>query len=162
MNNQQYLVVLLIAVSLYGGAAWAQQEMPRHELHPMTMMGGGYDTEMSAKSVLLGEQTVNGMTALAYIQDVSALMAKMGRKENTRFIVMFTEQSSGAAVLADQTVLKIVAASEQQIGQIVKLAGVDEHFEANVVLPGQGSLRLEVECIDQTGQTRPFTFLLKR
>lgn len=161
MTKPQLLAALCM-VTLLRSPALAGQNQEHHQLRPVTVMGGGYDLEMNAKSVALGEQRGNGVTATAYIKETGALMAKIGRKENARFIVMFTGQASGATMPAGMASLKIFNAQDRQIGETIELGSAGETFEADAVLPVQGNVRLEVAFKEHEGQVRVFTFLLKR
>ena len=162
MTKPQFSTALFTA-ALLCSPAFAGQNQAEPQLRPLTAMGGGgYDQEMNAKSVALGEQRGNGVTATAYINEIGALMAKIGRQENTRFIVMFTGQASGAALQAGVASLKIFDAQDRQIGETIELRSAGENFEADVVLPIQGNIRLEVAFKEHEGQLRLFTFSLKR
>ena len=165
LNIWQCVAVLFTAAIFSAGSPFAQPAQDKQNpanLRPLSVMGSGYDVEMNAKPILLGEQTVNGITAMAHISDIGAMMAKMGRKENSHFMVRFTDMSTGTAMTPGAAVLKIIDAQQAQFGETLELVGTDELFEAIVFVPAQGKVTLQVEYSAPNRQPLHFPFQLKR
>ena len=80
----------LLHLPLIAGA----QNHSGHEQH------GGHAAMEKARTqtIMLGEQTVDGVKCKAMVNDVGAAMAQMGMKENYHFMVMFSDAASGAAI----------------------------------------------------------------
>lgn len=146
-----------LALPLTGVAA-----EPDHSQHMMPS-GGGHDaTQMlHGKSIMLGEQTVDGIKAMAHLNDVGAVMAKMGKAENYHFMVMFSDAASGAAM--DQgTVAVIVTGPTGRAGAAVPLMGMGGHFGADVALTAKGEYQFTVGSKLADGNKRQFTFQYTR
>jgi len=93
-----------------------------HSQHMMPS-GGGHDATqmMHNDSIMLGEQTVDNVKAMAHLNDVGAVMAKMGKKENYHFMVMFSDAKTGAAIDQGTVAVKITDPATGQAGAAIAL-----------------------------------------
>jgi hypothetical protein len=121
---------------------------------PMTMGHGGGQSA----SIMLGEATEQGVKAMAHLNDVGATMAKMGKKENYHFMVMFADAASGAAVTGGNVALRITEPGQEKAGQSVLLMGMGGHFGADISLTAKGEYNFAVGSKLTDGKTRQFTF----
>lgn len=147
-----------LALPLAGVAA-----EPDHSQHMMPS-GGGHDaTQMlHGNSIMLGEQTVDGIKAMAHLNDIGAVMAKMGKKENYHFMVMFSDATSGAAIDQGTVAVKITDPATGQSGTAVPLEGMGGHFGADVTLTAKGEYQFTVGSKLADGSKRQFTFQYTR
>ena len=72
---------------------------------------------MSKQTIMLGEQTVEGVKGMAHLNDVGAVMAQMGKKENYHFMVMFSDAKTGAAIEQGTVAVKITDPKTGQTGE---------------------------------------------
>lgn len=106
--------------------------------------------------VMLGEQTVDGVKAMAHLDDVKAAMAKVGMKETHHLMVAFVDAAGNQ--LVDGTVaVKIVDPSGKE-GAPIKLIGMDGHFGADILLAAKGKYAFKVGTKLPDGITRQYEF----
>ena len=111
---------------------------------------------MEGDMVMLGEQTKEGVKAMAHLNDVKEAMAKVGMKETHHFMVAFVDDS-GEQVTEGAVAVKIKDASGKEIGP-VKLMGMDGHFGADIVLEKAGKYEFMVGTKLKDGQKRQYHF----
>ena len=130
-----------------------------HSQHAMPSQGD-HDAMpmMNKQTVMLGEQTVDGVNGMAHLNDVGAVMAQMGRKENYHFMVMFSDAKTGAAIDQGTVAVKITDPKTGQTGEAIPLMGMGEHFGADVALPDKGEYHFQVGSKLADGSKRQFTF----
>ena len=116
------------------------------------------DTMMDARSIALGEVTEEGIKATAYLNDVGAVMAREGKKENYHFMVMLVDTATAAQVDKGNTALRITAPGLQQAGEPVVLMGMGGHFGADISLLAKGEYKFEVGSKLADGKKRQFLF----
>ena len=92
----------------------SQHAMPPHGEH-------GAMEKMRTKTFMLGEQTVEGVKAKGLLNDVGAMMAQMGKKENYHFMVMFSDAATGAAIEQGTVAVKIVDPQTGQVGEALQI-----------------------------------------
>lgn len=115
--------------------------------------------EMEGKTIMLGdEQTVEGVKGMAHLKDVGAMMAKLGKKENFHFMMMFSDAKTGAAIEQGTVAVKIVDPKTGQAGMAMPLMGMGGHFGADVSLPTKGDYQFQVGSKLADGTNRQFTF----
>jgi hypothetical protein len=110
------------------------------------------------KTIMLGEQTVEGVKAKGLLNDVGAMMAQMGKKENYHFMVMFSDAKTGTAIEQGTVAVKITDPKTGQTGEAIPLMGMGNHFGADVVLPGKGEYHFQVGSKLADGSKRQFHF----
>lgn len=132
---------------------------PDHSQHMMPA-GGGHDTTqmMHGDSIMLGEQTVDNVKAMAHLNDVGAVMAKMGKKENYHFMVMLSDAKTGATIDQGTVAVKITSPAATQAGDAIALMGMGGHFGADIALSVKGTYQFTVGTKLADGSKRQFTF----
>ena len=130
-----------------------------HSQHMMPS-GGSHDATqmMHGDSIMLGEQTVDGVKAMAHLNDVGAVMAKMGKKENYHFMVMFSDAKTGNAIDQGTVAVKITDPATGQAGTAIPLMGMGGHFGADVALVAKGEYQFTVGTKLANGGTRQYSF----
>jgi len=138
------------------GLAAAQTDHSQHAMPPQ----GSHDAMqmMNPKSIMLGEQTIEGVKAMAHLNEIGAMMAPMGKKENYHFMVMFNDAKTGAAIGQGTVAVKIVDPKTGQAGEAIALMGMDNHFGADIALPEKGEYRFQVGTKLADGSKRQFQF----
>jgi hypothetical protein len=111
-----------------------------------------------AKTIMLGEQTVEGIKGMAHLNDVGAMMAQMGQKENYHFMIMFSDVKTGAAIEQGTVAVKIIDPKTSQAGEAVALMGMGSHFGADIILPSKGEYHFQVGSKLTDGSKRQFSF----
>lgn len=97
----------------------------------------GEHAEMLGGMLMLGEQTVDGVKAMAHLKDVKAAMARMGRKETHHFMVAFVDTATGKQISYGAAVLRIKSPSGQE-GEAVRLMSMEGYFGADITLAEKG------------------------
>lgn len=127
--------------------------------------GGQQATALSAPAAMpshqdqmLGEQTVDGVRAMAHLNDIGAVMAPLGRKENYHLMVMFTEVKTGKAIDQGTVAVRITPPQAAQPGEALALIGMDGHFGVDLALSTKGEYRFQVGSKLADGSKRQFTF----
>jgi hypothetical protein len=114
------------------------------------------------KTMMLGEETIDGVKGMAHLNDVGAMMAQMGQKENFHFMIMFSDAKTGEAVTSGTVAVKIVDPKTGKAGEAIPLMGMGEgagsHFGADVTLPAKGDYQFQVGSKLADGKKRQFTF----
>lgn len=120
----------------------------KHGEHSGMMMGEGM--------VMLGEETEEGVKAMAHLNDVKAAMAKMGMKETHHFMVAFVD-AAGKPVTEGTVAVKIKDPAGKE-GGAIKLMGMEGHFGADIVLPEKGEYHFKVGTKLPDGKKREYHF----
>jgi hypothetical protein len=107
---------------------------------------------------MLGETAEQGVKAMAHLNDVGAMMAKMGKKENYHFMVMFADAASGAAISGGTVALRITSPGQEKAGETIALMGMGGHFGADVSLTAKGEYAFTVGSMLADGTKREFQF----
>lgn len=112
----------------------------------------------TAQTIMVGEETIEGITGMAHLNDVGALMAQMDKKENYHFMMMFNDAATGAVVDQGSVAVKISDPKTGKMGKAIPLMGMVDHFGADVALPAKGDYQFEVGSKLADGKTRQFHF----
>jgi hypothetical protein len=143
------LAALFIGALPMGAAAMSHEHgKMEHGEHGGMMMEGGM--------VMLGDQTVDGVKAMAHVKDVKAAMAKMGMKETHHFMVAFVD-AAGKPITEGTVAVKITAPDGKE-GAPVSLMGMEGHFGADVALAAKGAYGFKVGTKLPDGKTRQYEF----
>lgn len=135
------------------------QSQHDHGQHTMSPHAGHDATQTTnPKSIMLGEQTVEGVKAKGMLNDVGAVMAQMGKKENFHFMVMFNDAATGAAIEQGTVAVKITDPATGKTGEPLQLMGMGNHYGADVALANKGEYRFQVGTKLADGKTRQFQF----
>ena len=129
MKKQLFIVCLLTLLAL-PGIVFASKHV--HSGHGATK--GDIHKEM----ITVGEQTVDGVKAIVYLNDVKATMAKMGMKETHHLMIHFYNAKDGKTVEEGVVAVKIKGPDGKE-GKAIKMIGMDEHFGADIVLDRKGA-----------------------
>jgi hypothetical protein len=146
MRRQMYILIVTLftfALPLVGAAAEMHEHdktesmeyKTEHDAIPGTEHGEL--AEMMRGMLILGEQTVDGVKAMAHLKDVKAAMAKMGRKETHHFMVAFVDTATGRQISSGSAVLRIESPSGQE-GEAVRLMAMEGYFGADITLAEKG------------------------
>jgi len=123
-------------------------------MHEKMMEKGGMD--MHGDMMMLGEETVDGVKAMAHLKDVHEAMSKMNMTQTHHFMVMFMD-TAGKPVDEGLVAVKITDPAGQT-GDPIKLMGMQGHFGADVALSQPGKYVFEVGTKLQDEQKRQFEF----
>jgi len=146
MRRQMYILIVTLftfALPLVGAAAemhgQSKTESMEHKMDHGAMpgMGHGEHAEMMEGMLMLGEQTVDGVKAMAHLQDVKAAMVRMGRKETHHFMVALVDTATGKQITSGAVALRIKKPSSQE-GEAVRLMAMEGYFGADITLAEQG------------------------
>ncbi len=167
MRKLMNLVVatLLVGALPLGAAAMDHQQhggsmdMNGKQQHgSMNMEGmdhGGMS--MGQGAVMLGKQTVEGVTASAHLYDIGQATANSGMKASHHFMVGFVDAASGKP-MEDGTVAVKVAGPEGYQAGPVQLMPMGGELGANLTLPEKGAYEFAVGSKLADGKTRQFKF----
>lgn len=122
-----------------------------------TAMGGG-KAMMHGNSIMLEEVTESGVKAMVHLNDVSAMMAKMGHKENFHLMVGFTDVATGKPLAEGSVALRITGPGQDKAGEPIALMAMAGQFGADISLPGKGAYTLEIGSKLVDGTKRQFKF----
>ena len=95
---------------------------------------------------------------ITHINDVGEVMAKMGKKENYHFMMMFSDAKTGDAMNKGTVAVKITEPGAGKAGAAIPLMGMGGHFGADVALTSKGEYHFTVGTKLADGGKRQFTF----
>lgn len=113
--------------------------------------------KMEAGMVMLGDQTVDGIKAMAHLNDVKEAMAKVGMKETHHLMVAFVDAKTGTQVIEGTVAVKVVDPAGKD-SDTLRLEGMEGHFGADIVLPEKGKYLFKVGTKLPDGKTRQYEF----
>lgn len=123
-----------------------------------SMKGMDHDKMMMDENmIMVGEQTEEGVKAMAHLKDVGEAMAEMGMKQTHHFMVMFMDTEHGKPIEEGLVAVKITTPSGET-GKPVKLMGMQGHFGADVTLAEKGKYEFEVGTKVKDGKKRQYQF----
>ena len=129
MKKQLFIVCLLILLVLPGTLFASKHEHSGH---------GAAKGDIHKEMITVGEQTVDGVKAIVYLNDVKATMAKMGMKETHHLMIHFYNAKDGKTIEEGVVAVKIKGPDGKE-GAAIKMIGMDEHFGADIVLDRKGT-----------------------
>jgi hypothetical protein len=137
------------------------QTMHHQGSQPMMEHKGDHDAKQQhrTRSLMVGEQTIDGVKAMVHLNDVGAMMAEMGMRENYHFMIMFTDAATGQSVEQGTVAVKITEPKTGQPGEAIPLMGMGGHFGADVLLSAKGEYTFVVGSKLADGKKRQFTFV---
>jgi hypothetical protein len=106
----------------------------------------------------IGVEIVDGVRAVAHLDDVREAMAKAGMKETHHLMVFFVEEKTGNPIEAGTAALKVEGPGGKETGPI-RMVGMEGHFGADIVLEGHGHYEFTVGTRLADGKTRQFEFM---
>lgn len=111
--------------------------------------------------MMLGNETEDGVTAMAHIKDIHEGMAKMGMDQTHHFMIMFTDKATGKPI-SDGTVALKIKGPSGDLGNPVQLMGMKmgmgAGFGSDITLPQKGQYEFIVGTKLQDGKKRQFHF----
>jgi len=149
------LFICLFTLFVLPGAVFAAS----HE-HDMAGMDHGTMTkkgDIHKGMLTVGEQTVDGVKAIAYLNDVKATMAKMGMKETHHLMIHFYNAKDSKTMETGTVAVKIKGPDGKE-GAPIKLIGMDKHFGADVIIVQKGAYGFTVGTQLADGVKRQFEF----
>lgn len=127
--------------------------------HSMAGMNHGSMTnqgDIHKGMATVGEQTVDGVRAVVYLNDVKATMAKMGMKETHHLMIHFFNMA-GKTIEQGSVAVKIKGPDGKENAPL-KTIGMDGHFGADIILAQKGSYIFTVGSQLVDGVKRQFEY----
>lgn len=134
MKKSLFICCLAALITLPGAVFAASHE---HSMAGMDHGSMAKKGDMHKGMLTVGEQTVDGVKAIVYLNDVKATMAKMGMKETHHLMIHFTAKNG--KTIEEGTVAAKIKGPDGKEGAAIKLIGMDKHFGADVVLEQKGA-----------------------
>lgn len=162
--KQRTLILAAILTLMTAPALAMHHDKGGHGDHGQMKMSGqeGHDGMMKDAGVaMLGDQTAEGVKALAHLRDVKAAMAKMGMKETHHFMVNFVGKD-GKPITEGTVAVKIKSPAGKE-GEPIQLMGMQGHFGADIVLADKGAYEFKVgtKLPDGVGRQYEFKYEIK-
>lgn len=119
--------------------------------------------DMEGGMAMLGDEVKEGVKGAAHLKDVSEAMAKLDRKENYHFMIMFMDTQTGKPIEEGTVAVKITDPKGKEMGAPVELLGMDGHFGADIALTEKGKYHFKVGSKLPDGKVRQhhFHYLVK-
>jgi len=149
---------VLLTVGIPFAAVAASHEDDHGSMNHEKMEGmdhGGM--AMKGDMIMLGDDTEEGVKAMAHLKDVKEAMAKMGMKETHHFMVMFMDAETGKAIESGTVAVKVKGPSGGE-GEAIKLMGMQGHFGADIALGEKGEYTFKLGTKLADGKKRQFEF----
>jgi len=133
------------------GMEHGKMEGMKHEgmEHGSMMMEGGM--------IMLGDQTEEGVKAMAHLKDVKEAMSKMGMKTTHHFMVMFVDTKTGDPIETGTVAVKIKGPAGKE-AEALELMGMQGHFGVDIALPEKGEYEFKVGTKLPDGKKRQYEF----
>ena len=130
--------------------------------HDKTMAHGGDhkgQDGMSAKGamMMLNNVTVDGVTGMTHVKDVSAAMAKMGMPVTHHIMVKLVDDTTGEPIETGAAAVKIKS-PDGDVSAPVKMMPMSGQFGADVTLAQKGTNVFVVGTKLPDGKKRTFEF----
>lgn len=150
--NGRTLMTMVLALTLAFCWAPSVPAADHSGMHGMT----GHEAAAGEEFISLGEQTVNGITASAQLNDVRQAMAAAGMEATHHLMVFFTGE--GGAMIESGVVAVKVTSPDGLESKAMPLQGMGGHFGADLQLTQTGDYRFAVGTRLADGKTRQFVF----
>ena len=150
MKKSLFICCLAALITLPGAVFAASHE---HDMAGMEHKAGKKG-DMHKGMLTVGVQTVDGVKAIVYLNDVKATMAKMGMKETHHLMIHFYAKN-GKTIETGTAAVKVKGADGKE-GAAIKLIGMEGHFGADVVLEQKGAYVFTVGTQLADGVKRQF------
>ncbi|ALC16645.1 hypothetical protein DSOUD_1873 [Desulfuromonas soudanensis] len=149
---------VLLTVGLPFAAVAASHEHDHGSMNHEKMEGMNHSgMAMTGDMIMLGDDSEEGVKAMAHLKDVQEAMAKMGMAQTHHFMVMFMDAESGKPIEAGTVAVKIKGPSGSE-GEPVKLMGMQGHFGADIALAKKGEYKFKLGTKLADGKKRQFEF----
>jgi hypothetical protein len=154
--NAILVALVLLGLPLAAGAMSHEKHGEHGEMEGMKHEGHA-GMKMEEGMFMLGEETAEGVKAMAHLNDVKEAMAKVGMKETHHFMVAFVDTVSGQQITEGTVAVKITNPAGKE-GEAIKLMGMEGHFGADIVLPEKGEYHFKVGTKLADGKKREYHF----
>ena len=153
-------VLTILSLLACPASALLAQEAANHGGHAMKAQqsSAGSMEKMGDQSIMLGEQTVDGVKAMGHLYDTGAMMAQLGKKENHHLMIMFNNAKTGEAMEQGMVAVKITDPKTGQFGEAIPLMAMGGQFGADITLAGKGEYQFQVGSKLGDGMKRQFSF----
>jgi hypothetical protein len=155
MKKNHLLLLALLSLALMPVAAMAASH--EHGAAPAGHTQPGHEMAMDQKMIMLDDQVVDGIKAMAHLNDVKEAMAKAGMKETHHLMVMFQEAGTGKTVETGTAALKIKGPDNVESAPIPLMSMVG-YFGGDIVLGAPGMYTFTIGTKLADGKTRQFEF----
>lgn len=145
-----------LAVSHEKGEMGSMKGMEHGSMKSMEGMEQG-KMMMDGNMIMLGDETVDGVKAMAHLKDVKEAMSKMGMKGTHHFMVMLMDTESGKSIDSGLVAVKITD-PEGKVAEPLKLMGMQGHFGVDVALTEKGEYHFQVGTKVKDGKKRTYEF----
>ncbi len=159
MVNALLAALFLLSLPLAVGAMEGMKQDKMEKMEHGSMAGmkhGEGDMTMGEGMIILGEETEEGVKAMAHLNNVKDTMAKMGMKETHHFMVAFVD-TAGKLVTEGTVAVKIKNPAGKE-GKAIKLMEMEGHFGADIELPENGEYQFKVGTKLEDGKKREYQF----
>jgi hypothetical protein len=154
--NALLAALFLLSLPLAAGAMEGMKHDKMEKMEHGSMEGMKHEGMKMEGMIMLGEETEEGVKAMAHLNDVKEAMAKMGMKETHHFMVAFVD-AAGKPVTEGTVAVKIKNPAGKE-GNAIKLMGMEGHFGADIVLPEKGEYHFKVGTKLADGKKREYHF----
>jgi len=154
--NALLAALFLLSLPLAAGAMEGMKHDKMEKMEHGSMEGMKHEGMKMEGMIMLGEETEEGVKAMAHLNDVKEAMAKMGMKETHHFMVAFVD-AAGKPVTEGTVAVKIKNPAGKE-GNAIKLMGMEGHFGADIVLPEKGEYHFKVGTKLPDGKKREYHF----
>jgi hypothetical protein len=162
------IICLAILLSILGGANGALAQDHDHSGHGAPQAtpsghGGGHEgMQMGGAMIMLDTVTVDGIRAMAHLQDLRSGMAQPSGGATHNFMVGFEDEGNGAAIAKGRAAVKVTG-PDGQTSEAITLNLKDGFFRGDIELkkPGKYSFVVGSKLIDDQARQFSFTYELK-
>lgn len=134
MKKSLFICCLATLITLPGALFAASHD---HNMGGMDHGSMSKKGDMHKGMLTVGEQTVDGVKAIVYLNDVKATMAKMGMKETHHLMIHF--YAKNGKTIEKGTVAAKIKGPDGKEGAAIKLMGMEGHFGVDVILEQKGA-----------------------
>ena len=113
--------------------------------------------EMDGETLMLGEQVVEEVEAMAHLKDVKAVMAKVGMDHTHHLMVEFYRVFDGEPMEQGLAAVKIIDPAGKESGALT-LVGMDGHFGADLTLAEKEEYLFKIGTKLADGKKRQYEF----
>lgn len=158
--NTLLVLLFLMSLPLAAGAMDGMKQDKMEKVEHGSMVGMKHDEDgdmrMGENMIILGEETEEGVKAMAHLNNVKNTMAKMGMKETHHFMVAFVD--TAGKLLTEGTVAVKIKNPAGKEGKAIKLMEMEGHFGADIELPENGEYQFKVGTKLEDGKKREYQF----
>jgi hypothetical protein len=123
---------------------------------------GASDMAGHENMIMIGDATVDGVKAMAHLNDVGAEMKKAGMDATHHLMIAFADAGTGKQITEGSVAAKVTGPDGKTAAPI-RLVGMEGHFGADIALKQKGEYRFEIgsKLPDEKKRTFEFRHTLK-